>query len=539
MSANPRLHLTTHGRYQLLGRLSDRGLEALVELAGRLVGAKVAMAGLLQPNGGWFGEAIGVAHEEAPSYFPFCAYALARDGFFQVPDLRVFGPLADEKRVRGEPGLRMCAGTVLRNETGVVVGAFCAFDLVPRSLDVRAQEEFVEVARQIEAQLELRQQLTELRSRHGEQLARTQMLEGVLQAAHRYAILSLDPDGRIQTFNEGAERMLRARAQDVVGRETLALFVDPVEIEGRARKLRAEIGHEPASIVETLLARARAGMPEEREWTFRRRDGSRFPASLMIAAAHNEERELTGFVAIAQDITERRAAERMKDEFISIVSHELRTPLTAIRGSLGLVTGGALGPIEGELKKVLDIAHSNSMRMMALVDDILDLAKIESGVIDFRFDRTDVRALVAQSIEANRAYGEQYGVAFAAVEDRAATPAHVSADADRILQVLSNLLSNAAKFSPRGSTVRVSVEVAGNTARVRVSDHGPGIPEAFRPHIFERFRQAEQSDGRKRPGTGLGLSIVRLIVQNHSGRVGYDTELGKGTTFWFELPRVE
>lgn len=240
-------------------------------------------------------------------------------------------------------------------------------------------------------------------------------------------------------------------------------------------------------------------------------------------------------IAFGQDISQRKRVERLKNEFISTVSHELRTPLTSIRGSLGLIAGGVAGDIPETAKNMIDIAYKNSERLVRLINDILDIEKIESGKMVFYFKPLELVPLVEQTMEANRGYAEQYQVNFVLVD--APSEVCVNADADRLTQVLTNLLSNAVKFSPPGRDVQVRVLPNGTNVRVAVSDQGTGIPEEFQNRIFQKFAQADSSDTRQKAGTGLGLSIVKAIVEKHGGTIGYESVPGSGTTFYFDLPQ--
>ena len=224
----------------------------------------------------------------------------------------------------------------------------------------------------------------------------------------------------------------------------------------------------------------------------------------------------------------------MKDEFVSTVSHELRTPLTSISGSLGLLMGNAAGNLPKPMARLLAIAHTNSQRLVRLVDDILDIEKMQAGRMVFNFSRVEVRPLVAQAIEANRGFAEGYGVRVRLEDGPVRTD--VRADPDRLLQVVTNLLSNAIKFSPAGHEVVVAVEKGTDMVRLTVRDHGPGIPVDFKPLIFEKFAQADAGDARQKGGTGLGLSIVKQIVDRLSGEVGFADAPGGGTIFHVELP---
>ncbi len=226
--------------------------------------------------------------------------------------------------------------------------------------------------------------------------------------------------------------------------------------------------------------------------------------------------------------------DRMKREFISTVSHELRTPLTSINASIGLLSDGIMGELPPKTHEMLSIARSNSDRLLRLINDILDIEKIESGKVEYDLRVLEIRPLVEQALESTRAAADQLSVSFS-VHDTA-PGARVRTDADRLIQVLTNLLSNATKFSPRGGVVRVTIARRDGSIRVSVSDDGPGIPESFREHVFQKFAQADASDRRQKGGTGLGLSICKAILQQLGGRIDFKSEAGKGTTLYFDLP---
>jgi signal transduction histidine kinase len=244
--------------------------------------------------------------------------------------------------------------------------------------------------------------------------------------------------------------------------------------------------------------------------------------------------EARGILRALRYATERKRLERLKDEFVSTVSHELRTPLTSISGSLGLLMGNAAGNLPKPMARLLAIAHTNSQRLVRLVDDILDIEKMQAGRMIFNFSRVEVRALVAQAIAATRGFAESYGVRVRLEAARAAT--EVRADSDRLLQVVTNLLSNAIKFSPADHEVVVALEKGTDMVRLTVRDHGPGIPVDFKPLIFEKFAQADAGAARQKGGTGLGLSIVKQIVDRLSGEVGFADAPGGGTIFHVQLP---
>lgn len=367
-----------------------------------------------------------------------------------------------------------------------------------------------------------------------EELRQRAALQRAILDSANVTIISTGPDGIIRTFNRAAEKKLGYLREEVVGKSTPELIHDPAEVVRRAGELAQELGTEVKPGFEVFVARPRLGLADEQEWTYIRKDGSRFPVLLSVTALRDRNRSITGFMGVGIDITERKEVERMKDEFISLVSHELRTPLTSIRGALGLVSGGVLGEIPAEARAMIDIANEDTERLVRLINGILDIEKIEAGKMDFHTEPLDIVALVRQVIDTNRAFAMQSRVELVFTSD--VPEAVVRADADRIIQVLTNLISNAIKFSPKGGTIRLSVGRCERGYRVSVKDQGPGVPEEFRSRVFQKFAQADTSASREGGGSGLGLSISRAIVEKHGGQIGFETTTGAGSTFYFDLP---
>jgi signal transduction histidine kinase len=242
-------------------------------------------------------------------------------------------------------------------------------------------------------------------------------------------------------------------------------------------------------------------------------------------------------VSIARDVTERENVARLKNEFVSTVSHELRTPLTSIRGSLGLLLGGASGDLTPDMRNLVAIAHRNCERLINIVNDILDIEKIKAGKLRAKLRPEDLVQLVQQAIDSNGAYAAQHGVSFHLIGhiDRAM----VNLDHERFMQIMANLLSNAAKFSPRDGKVDIAIERCLDKYRVRVSDKGPGIPLTFRKDLFKPFSQADASNTRQKGGTGLGLAITKSLVEQMGGEIGFVTAADVGTTFYVEWPALD
>jgi PAS domain S-box-containing protein len=264
-------------------------------------------------------------------------------------------------------------------------------------------------------------------------------------------------------------------------------------------------------------------------WT---KSGKSLPVDLTATAILDENGVVTGSVLTFRDISERREVDRMKDEFLSTVSHELRTPLTSIRGALGLLASGRLGELPVKAARLLEIASTNTDRLVRLINDILDIERIESGKATVSRVPTDAGTLVRQATDLMRQLAEQAGITIA----MSAGPAPLIADPDRIVQTLTNLIGNSIKFSPPQSTINVSAETTEGAVIFKVADAGRGIPAEKLEAVFERFKQVDASDSRDKGGSGLGLAICRSIVHQHGGEISVQSEVGHGSEFSFTIP---
>ena len=333
-------------------------------------------------------------------------------------------------------------------------------------------------------------------------------------------IVTINEAGIIQWVNSAAARLFGYESEQLIGQNVKILVPDPFHGEHDAyiRNYR-ETGQ--AKII---------GIGREVEG--QRRNGSTFPMELEIAEIRFKDERL--FLGVTKDITERKEMDRMKAEFISTVSHELRTPLTSIRGSLGLVTSGALGEMPKKVGRMIELAENNTTRLISLVNDLLDMEKLQSGELVFHMEKESLTEIVSNSLETNKPFADDRKVKFKLTET--VSDAVVRGDGDRLAQVMANLLSNAIKFSPEGETVEISLTRREDGFRIIVSDRGPGVPDEFRDKLFERFAQADSSDNRQKGGTGLGLNISKVIVEAHGGEIGFDPTPGKGAVFYVDLP---
>ncbi len=296
----------------------------------------------------------------------------------------------------------------------------------------------------------------------------------------------------------------------------------PKDFEGQRRDILAELQtHKRFGPYEVEIVRA---------------NGSTFPAivrGMRIVSPSGQPLLWT----LIEDISERKKVDRLKSEFISTVSHELRTPLTSISGSLGLVESGALGELPKQTRRMITIAHRNSEQLRQLVDDLLDMEKLVSGRISMNLENAPVLQVIEESVERLKPYAMESGVAVTVADDF--TPVNSVIDPSRLGQAFTNLLSNAIKFSPDNGEIQITCNIEDGSLRIRVTDQGPGIPDSFRPRIFQKFAQADSSDTRGKRGTGLGLAITKEIMSQMGGDVGFESEEGLGASFWLKVPLAQ
>jgi len=343
-----------------------------------------------------------------------------------------------------------------------------------------------------------------LRKSETHQLALIDAIPDLMLRVHR--------DGTILSFKPSKAYKMPHQNDDIVGRNVDEVL-PPMLAQAIRRYAREQLPTGEIAILEYQVTDTGGVIDHE--------------ARIVVSGDHE-------ILTIVRDITERKKVERMKSEFVSVVSHELRTPLTSIRGALGLIANGVAGAISPSAQAMITIAHNNSERLVRLINDILDIEKIEAGRMLFDLQPIALLPVIEQAIADNRAYGAQFGVTF--ILKAAAPDIYVNADRDRLVQVLTNLVSNAAKFSLPNGTVTVTVRRLVGHAQIAVADRGLGIPEEFHKRIFQKFAQADSSDTRHKGGTGLGLSITKAIVERCNGRIWFTSQVGQGTTFYVDLP---
>jgi signal transduction histidine kinase len=506
--------------YRIGDAASEPVFNHLAELTARALNVPIALITVLRTERQIFSGACGIGGDGTERGLAFCNHTVRQADVFEVPDTHADPLFADHPMVTGEPHIRFYAGAPLRAH-GIAIGSLCLVDSQPRSLTTEERQKLKMFARSVEEMMELR--VGSLL--YAEQKAQLEEQRNLLRAtidAVEEGIGLFDRDLRLAVWNERFFQLLD------FGPEFQEVGIHGADLLGEAAR-RGYLGAgELQSIVDDLLTSLRT-VP-------RRELQLRLPEDRVLEATRATLPDGRSVLTL-EDISQRHAMGRLKDQFVSTVSHELRTPLTSIRGSLALLAHSQRKSMDERSRKLLDMATSNAERLSLLIDDILDIEKLSSGAIEYRAEQADLRELVGQSVEQNRPFAATYQVELA---DRSAAEAlPLLGDPVRVQQAITNLISNAVKFSPMGGTVEVAAERKGKIGRVTVSDRGPGIPVEFRPRLFKRFSQAGRKHQQGRSGTGLGLAITRAIIERHGGTISFESTIGEGTSFWFELPLSE
>jgi len=333
------------------------------------------------------------------------------------------------------------------------------------------------------------------------------------------AIITIDVQGNVLSLNNSVEVMFGYRPSEIIGENIKILMPSPYkEMHDSYLSQYHKTKHKHV-------------IGKTRKVEALRRNGEVFDVELWVhqlTVKNNVQ-----FMGVIRDISERKHVDKIKTEFISTVSHELRTPLTSIRGSLGMLKSGVLGEVPDKANRMIELAHNNTERLINLVNDILDVEKIQAGKIELNLETINLTELVKQSILSNESYATSCQVSL--YLEPGLADFQVYADNHRLQQVMANLISNAAKFSPENGQVSINIQKNEKLIRVSVTDHGIGIPEEYRNKMFQKFSQVDSTDTRQKGGTGLGLNITKAIIEHHGGHIDYSTEEGKGSTFFFEL----
>lgn len=352
-------------------------------------------------------------------------------------------------------------------------------------------------------------------SRHSERIA-LEHVQSIIDTIP-LGILVVDSDAEINSLSTGSERMFGCTSNESEGKK-LTEFIR-CEPSKTASDLLNELSHRSSSLSHAYEAS--------------RQDGSLFPCE--VVSTEYSIDDLSGRLLVVTDVTERHEIEKLKQSFVSMVSHELRSPLTSLQFCFKMLARGHLGKLNDDGMQKVSIAEKNVQRLIALVNEILDAERLESGKLSIERASNNLQEILDLAADSVGALAHAAGVKI----DVAETELELEVDKNRLIQVVVNLLSNAIKFSPRDSTITVSATPRPGSVRIGVSDQGRGIPPEHLDLIFKRFYQVKRTDASEKGGTGLGLAICKAIVEGHGGEIGVESVVGQGSTFWFSLPMQE
>ena len=511
------LRLAAIERYKLSGIGREAAFDRMARLTASLFKVPISLVSIVGSEMQCFRGACGLDLSGTPRDIAFCAFAILDSEVTVVPDTTQDRRFASNPLVVGPPHVRFYAGAPLRVD-GCAVGTLCIGDTKPRQLTSDECRQLAGLAQTVVDLIELRVERFAAED-HREQLSDERELLKLTVENVSEGVGLFDANLELMFWNEDFGRLLGYPEGAVREGASAAELVYPIAAKGYLGP------GDPAAIVAAMVRSIQSS--QSRQLDLVGADGTTIDFRRRTLSDGR-------FIATVRDVTTERQIARLKDELVSTVSHELRTPLTAIAGALGLITAGAAGDTSPKVARLATLALRNAERLTGLVNDLLDMDKLQSGRMAFNFKNEDIGKLLTDATEQNEPFAERHGVSLEL--DIPGTPVVASVDPARLNQVISNLLSNACKFSPVGSAVGISLEVTNSCAVIRVADKGPGIGADFRHRVFTRFAQEEGTHQAGHVGTGLGLAISHAIVEAHRGTIILDETYYEGAAFEIRLP---
>ncbi|MFC0679432.1 ATP-binding protein [Lysobacter korlensis] len=532
-------------RYCLLDTPREPGFDDLAMLAKEICDVPFAVINLVDADRQWFKAEIGFGVRELPLDDSICAKVMLEPDLIEIGDLRLDRRFECNPLVTSGPELRFYAGVPLLNSDGYVLGTLCVLDVEPKALTDAQRGCLSALGRQVVSQMELHRQGVESRA-HAAQLARALQQRNAAEAqrrkaeaSHRFVIdhalaglVVHGSDGSVEFSNPMASEFLGASPEQLRGKALMDPGWHFLNDDGS-----------PMAADEYPVAVVMRTLEPLRDYVVGvvRREGAEPVWALVNAYPELDEVGALGrIVASFVDITARKVAEqqlvladRRKDEFLAMLAHELRNPLAPISTAAQLMQMSA--GTDARVRQASDVIGRQVQHMTELVDDLLDVSRVTRGLVQLELATLDIRSVVGSAIEQVRPLIEARQHALSTWAS--AEPLLVRGDRTRLIQVIANLLNNAAKYTPRGGAIELRVDCDDRAVRVVVKDNGVGIERALLPHVFELFTQAERTPDRSQGGLGIGLALVRSIVQLHNGRVEVDSAGPDcGSTFTVCLP---
>lgn len=520
-------------RYCVLDTEPEVAFDRLTRIAQHIFGVPTVLISLVDADRQWFKSRIGLSAAETSREVSICSHAVYQRSVVIVPDATEDERFAGNPLVTGPPHLRFYAGAPLMTSDGHALGTLCAIDYKPRPRPSSAQIAVLgDLASAVVDALELRASFLKMAAHESELSFEREILQTTIDSISQ-GISTFDADLKLLAWNGKFIELMEYPRELARSGEAFASFIAHNASHGKYGP------GDSSEQVAAVVANVRKFEPHKIERT--RPDGRIIEIKglpLPGGGFVSTYTDITDLRRIAEELKrrleERERTERLKSEFVSTVSHELRTPLTAIAGMLELLDGEVVGALPQDAKEMVRVAYDNSQRLIRLINDILDIERIESGRMTFELSPLPVMPLIERAVTETKSFAQTFDIKIDIQDGVGDAIAQV--DPDRFIQVVTNLLSNAIKFSPRGGAVIVGIERYHGQLRISVTDSGDGIPAEFQPRLFEKFAQADGSDTKRLAGTGLGLAIVKEIVDHLHGSVSYETRQGLGTTIHVDLP---
>jgi PAS domain S-box-containing protein len=517
-------------QYDILDTPAESDFDDIAQLAAEICGAPVSLISLIDHDRLWFKAAVGTDAKVSPREHSICTNLIGHGDLCVIPDTSIDSRFEQNPFVHGNPGLHFYAGATLETDEGLPLGMLCVLDEQPRQLTERQRLMLKALARQVMTQLELRRVLKQKRQSE-------EYLNLIVESARDFAIISMDIEGIVTTWNSGAEHIFGYKSEDMIGQCVAVIFTQE-DCTLKAHSLE-------------LATAAELGRAADERWHVRK-DGSRFYASGIMQSMLNEQGEIIGYTKIARDITAQKNAEEAmiaarnyaeaaniaKTDFLANMSHEIRTPMNAVIGLSNILAMSQ--PLTPKQKDYIRTLQLSADSLLALINDLLDISKIEARTVELEATPFSLTQIAQEVISMMAVRVKEKSLSFTLHGECVEHKSFIG-DPTRLRQIVLNLCSNAIKFTNHGSvSIAIDCAAAGSPElkmiSIAVRDTGIGIAADKLATIFEKFTQADSSINRKYGGTGLGLAITKTLAEIMGGTIEVESTVGVGSCFTVRIP---